>query len=80
MFRACHFVAAILCAVTYVCINPEHNPRLAARLQAMADAEALADALEASREAHVTIPLRHQERAVTAVYDGAEWQLVEGGQ
>jgi hypothetical protein len=80
MFKLSHFAMAISTAAVFVCLNPEHNPRLAARLQAMADAEALADALDAAREAHVVIPLQSPERSVTAVYDGTEWQIVEGDQ
>lgn len=58
MFRASHYVAAILCAVTYVSVNPEHAPpHVLARLQAEADAIAMADALEASKDAAVTVCL-----------------------
>jgi hypothetical protein len=58
MFRASHFVAAILCAVAYVAVNPEHAPpHVVARLQAQADMAAIADDLEATRKAHVSLCL-----------------------
>jgi len=58
MFKAGHFVAAILAAVTYTVLNPEHTPpHVVARLQAQADLRAIADDLEASKQAHVSICL-----------------------
>jgi hypothetical protein len=81
MFRAGHFVAAILCAVTYTVLNPEHAPpHVVARMQAEADAQAIADGLEAARDAHVTIPLRTKpaaERELHVYYDGGEWHTSE---
>lgn len=59
MFKAPHFIAAILCAVTYVSLQYEHTPpHVLARLQAQAEAEALADALEDAKDAAVTVCLQ----------------------
>lgn len=73
MFRASHFLAAILCAVTYVASNPEHNSSLRARLEA-ADREIVAAMSDAVAVVRLT-PEPTKSAEVTVTYKGGEWVM-----
>lgn len=58
MFKAADFIAALFFAVTYAfCLSENQPPHVIARLQAEADARAIADGLEAAKDASITICL-----------------------
>lgn len=73
MFRAGHFVAAILCAVTYVASNPEHNSSLRERLEA-ADRELVAAVSDAVAVVRLS-PEPDRSAEVTVTYKGGEWVM-----